>query len=178
MLREAANRELALEVAALRLARWPSIKRVERWLAGGQGPPTGGDPPSPTATGTRGGGPPPAAARPATVAEALWADHPRLAGAIEAAHLTRDGETLTVVFTADAQALAKYVDSEAIRPTLESACKAVYPGTVEVRVEAGQDQAGASMSGLLAEVENDPGVALARSIIGGEIVGVRPDNGR
>jgi DNA polymerase III gamma/tau subunit len=42
MVRGAANRELALEVASLRLARWPSVRRVEEWLAGtvesGHGP--------------------------------------------------------------------------------------------------------------------------------------------
>jgi DNA polymerase-3 subunit gamma/tau len=32
--REATNRELALEVAALRLARWPTVQRVERMLTG------------------------------------------------------------------------------------------------------------------------------------------------
>ncbi|MFV2072407.1 MAG: DNA polymerase III subunit gamma/tau [Thermoanaerobaculales bacterium] len=35
LLREAGVRELALEVASLRLARWPSVERVESWLAGG-----------------------------------------------------------------------------------------------------------------------------------------------
>ena len=34
LVRGAANRELALEVASLRLARWPSVRRVEDWLAG------------------------------------------------------------------------------------------------------------------------------------------------
>ena len=34
LLRDAGNRELALEVAALRLARWPTVRRVEEWLAG------------------------------------------------------------------------------------------------------------------------------------------------
>ena len=34
LVRGAANRELALEVAALRLARWPSVQRVEEWLEG------------------------------------------------------------------------------------------------------------------------------------------------
>jgi len=33
LVRGAANRELSLEVAALRLARWPSVQRVEDWLA-------------------------------------------------------------------------------------------------------------------------------------------------
>jgi DNA polymerase-3 subunit gamma/tau len=34
LVRGAANRELALEVASLRLARWPAVRRVEEWLAG------------------------------------------------------------------------------------------------------------------------------------------------
>jgi DNA polymerase-3 subunit gamma/tau len=35
MVRGATNRELAIEVASLRLARWQSVRRVEDWLAGG-----------------------------------------------------------------------------------------------------------------------------------------------
>jgi len=34
LLREAGNRELALEVASLRLARWPMVRTIEGWLAG------------------------------------------------------------------------------------------------------------------------------------------------
>ncbi|MEJ2188846.1 MAG: DNA polymerase III subunit gamma/tau [Acidobacteriota bacterium] len=53
LLREAGNRELALEVAALRLARWPAVRRVEEWLAGA------GELAPPTASpGGRRGGPP------------------------------------------------------------------------------------------------------------------------
>jgi hypothetical protein len=48
LVRGAANRELALEVAALRLARWPTVQRIEAWLAGtsasGAGPPPDGPP--------------------------------------------------------------------------------------------------------------------------------------
>jgi DNA polymerase-3 subunit gamma/tau len=54
LVRGAGNRELALEVASLRLARWPSVRRVEEWLAGGgaieEGPSSGpgrtGSPPT------------------------------------------------------------------------------------------------------------------------------------
>jgi len=43
LVRDAGNRELALEVAALRLARWPAVRTVEDWLAGPGGvTPTGG----------------------------------------------------------------------------------------------------------------------------------------
>jgi DNA polymerase III subunit gamma/tau len=43
-LREASNRELALEVAALRLSRWPAVQQLEALLASG---PTGGASPTP-----------------------------------------------------------------------------------------------------------------------------------
>jgi DNA polymerase-3 subunit gamma/tau len=54
LVRGAGNRELALEVASLRLARWPSVRRVEEWLAGGaaidggpsSGPGRAGSPPT------------------------------------------------------------------------------------------------------------------------------------
>jgi hypothetical protein len=45
LVRGSANRELALEVASLRLARWPSVQRVEEWLAG-SGPIDSGPGPS------------------------------------------------------------------------------------------------------------------------------------
>jgi DNA polymerase-3 subunit gamma/tau len=49
LVRGAANRELALEVASLRLARWPSVQRVEEWLTGDgtvdSGPGPSGAPP-------------------------------------------------------------------------------------------------------------------------------------
>jgi len=68
LVRGAANRELALEVAALRLARWPSVQRVEEWLAENSsvepGPGPVGSPPSdvpaespPDSTTTPGGTP-------------------------------------------------------------------------------------------------------------------------
>ncbi len=179
LLRDAANRELALEVASLRLARWPAIKRVEQWLASGEGPPTGGSPPAPPTSKKPAGNPPPVSARPATLAEALWAESPRLAGAVESARVISDDKVVTVSFSADAQALAKYAGSTAVRSTLEEACEAVYPGAdkINVEVENGPDRAEESESGLMAAVESDPGVVLARAIIGGEIVAVRPDGG-
>ena len=179
MLRDASNRELALEVAALRLARWPSIQRIERWLAGGQLPPAAGAPPTPTATGDRGGEPPPPApsARPAGLAEALWENHPRLAGAVEAARVSREGDVVVLGFAAGAQALANYAGSDAVRGALDTARRAVYPETraLRIEVEAAEAMPGEAPSDLITEVENDPDVALVRRIIGGEIVAARPD---
>jgi len=180
MLRDAANRELVLEVAALRLARWPAVQQVERWLAGGEGPQTGGSTPSsPTSTDASGGGPAPMSTKPKNLAEALWANHPRLAGAVEAAAVMRVGDVVTFSFGAAAKSLARYAGSDAVRPALEKACSIVYPGAAEIRfeIEETQEPSGESTDALLAEAEGDPGVVLAREIIGGEIVSVRPDGG-
>jgi hypothetical protein len=56
LLREAGNRELALEVASLRLARWPAVRTVEDWLAG-----SGDLAPTPSAASGPVEPPPPAA---------------------------------------------------------------------------------------------------------------------
>jgi len=63
LVRGAANRELALEVASLRLARWPSVQRVEEWLAG-TGPVDSGPGPSgsPSSDGPTKSSPDPTAA--------------------------------------------------------------------------------------------------------------------
>jgi DNA polymerase-3 subunit gamma/tau len=66
LVRGAGNRELALEVASLRLARWPSVQRVEQWLAGddtagsgpGGGPDRAGSPPAAESPQTPQAGPP------------------------------------------------------------------------------------------------------------------------
>ena len=179
MLRDAANRELALEVAALRLARWPSIQRVERWLAGGQIPPVESAPPTPTTTGDRGSDPPPPAssARPANLAEALWEKHPRLAGAIEAGQVSVENDVVTIRFGAEARASANYAGADAVRKVLETACGVVYPAAREIRVEAeaAEESGGGTPNGLMTEAENDPAVVLVREIIGGQIVAVQPD---
>jgi DNA polymerase-3 subunit gamma/tau len=65
LVRGAGNRELALEVASLRLARWPSVRRVEEWLAGGgtvvggpsSGPGRAGSPPTSDTPSTSQAGP-------------------------------------------------------------------------------------------------------------------------
>jgi hypothetical protein len=59
LLKEAANRELALEAAALRLARWPAVRQVEQLLSGSGGgavtPPSAPDSPPAAAPGDGGG---------------------------------------------------------------------------------------------------------------------------
>jgi DNA polymerase-3 subunit gamma/tau len=129
-MRDAANRELALEVVALRLARWPSVRAVEQWLAGGgqslptAGPGGGSPPPSPTTEGSEpvagssGGDGGPRAAEPPTPAEPEVVSTPSL--------------------------------------------------SAEQLQRREQEQ-------WMAEVNADPGVVLARKVLGGEVVAARPD---
>jgi hypothetical protein len=54
------GRDLALEVAAVRLARWPAVQQVEAWLAGtGQVPSAGAGAPPPASAASSGGVPGP-----------------------------------------------------------------------------------------------------------------------
>lgn len=191
MLRDAANRELALEVAALRLARWPAVQSVEQWLAGGDVPASGSAPPSTGSTESTGGPPPARSARsaqpvqparsdqPATLADALEESNPRLAGAVEMAKVSVDGGVVTLAFAADAAASAQYASSDAVRPSVEEACRLVYPssGPIRFEVEPSPEATDAADRSLRTEVEADAAVVLARSIIGGDVVSVRPDGG-
>jgi len=185
MLRDTVNRELALEVAALRLARWPAVQRIEAWLAGGTAAPADGAPPVPGSAEPRHDGPPPRgaaaadAAVPSDLAAALWSDHPRLAAAVDAAQVAVDGPVVTLRFPTAAAASARYAASDEARGPLEGACRRVFQGAIEVRVdvETAAADLGCAVEALLAEARRDPGIELARTVIGGEIVSVRPDEG-
>ncbi|MEE4273308.1 MAG: DNA polymerase III subunit gamma/tau [Thermoanaerobaculales bacterium] len=180
MLRDATNRELALEVAALRLARWPAVKRIEQWLATGETPPAGSPPPNHGSSHDRGGPPPGSSARPAGLAQALESEHPRLAGAVEAAQVSVVGTEVILAYAAEARPSARYAASEAVRAVLENACRTAHPGTDAVRIEVEAEAEagdGTSLTELRAEAEADDGVAAARAVIGGVVVSVRPDGG-
>lgn len=60
LIKDCSNRELALEVAAMRLARWPAVRQLESWLNGSGGVPAPGEPaPTTGSTPIVGGGPSP-----------------------------------------------------------------------------------------------------------------------
>jgi len=185
LLRDASNRELALEVAALRLARWPAVQSIEQWLDGGDVPASGSAPPSTGPTESSGGPPPARSARPAeavrpvTLANVLEESNPRLAGAVEAAVINVDNNVVTLAFSAAAAASAQYAESDAVRSALEEACRLVYPSSSRLRfeVEPPPESAETSNSSLRTEAEADPTVVLAQSIIGGDVVSVQPEGG-
>jgi DNA polymerase-3 subunit gamma/tau len=180
LLRETANRELAVEVAALRLARWPAVQRVERMLAGDgelPSPPTVDSGPAGGAVAGGEGGAGNAPRGGGRLAQALWETQPRLASALERARVERDGSSVVLSFPEEAEALGRYAASDEVRRGLETACRQVFGEVGEVRVSVeGVAPSGASENGRLdGELRSDPGVELARQVLGGEIVAVRPD---
>ncbi len=177
LMRDAVNRELALEVAALRLARWPAVQRLEALLAADPGvaadPPAVSPPKAPAAPAA--GDPPPAggsssAADPGSrLAEALWSERPRLAGAVEASEVRVEQRHLVLRFAAAELALARHAESE--RTRLEAAVRHHLPGLEGVRIEVEAVTDG----GLERVVADDPQVQLALEVLGGEVVAIRPD---
>jgi DNA polymerase-3 subunit gamma/tau len=95
LVRGAANRELALEVASLRLARWPSVQRVEEWLAGTGSVDSGSGPSgSPSSAGPTKSSPGPGAA-PGGASAAKAQEDERAAG------VTEDDSSVTEEATSD-----------------------------------------------------------------------------
>ena len=191
VVRSAAHRELALEVALLRLSRWPSVRRIEALLAGaedgGQSPPASGGAGPRTAAGgaggprpraRRGGGGPDAGAAPATdgglaeaLADALWdAGQRRAAGAIRAAEVTLDGSTVRVRFPEGRGAAASTL--EPVRDAVLEAARELW-GATSLDLAAGGEAGGGPSPRR--QAETDPGVAAAVRILGGTIESVRPD---
>jgi DNA polymerase-3 subunit gamma/tau len=177
LVREAGNRELALEVAALRLARWPAVQRLELLLAGDPGgavPSSGG---APRAGRAQGGGGAAGAGDPRSrLAAVLWDGQPRLASAVEKAELTLEQEILVLRFAAGDAGLAAFAGSAASRTALEAACAVAFGSPRAVRVEGGGTADTAGSNALEQAARSDPALELARRVLGGEIVAVRPDH--
>ena len=183
LLRSSSNRELALEVACLRLARWHAVRQLEALLAGdgvvvapagttGDGGPAGSGPSSP---GEGSSHPPGSAGE--RLAKRLWDDHPRLAGGVEAAAVEIDGQVLRLTFDTGQRHLAVFLDAPPARRGLETAAAAEFPEveTVVVEVEGRPVVAAPEMSDLEREARDDPQVALALDVLGGEVRAVRSD---
>jgi DNA polymerase III subunit gamma/tau len=175
LVRDAGNRELALEVAALRLARWPAVQRLELLLAGDPGGavPSGGTPRAGSERGGGGaGGGGDARSRLAAV---LWDGQPRLASAVEKAELILEQETVVLRFAVGEAGLAAFAGSAASRKALEAACATAFGSARGVRVEGGGTADAAGVDTLEQAARSDPALALARRVLGGEVVAVRPD---
>jgi DNA polymerase-3 subunit gamma/tau len=175
VVRDAGNRELALEVAALRLARWPAVRRLEQLLFGAPG---GTVPPAgelhsgrvPGAGGAAGADDPRS-----RLAAVLWEGQPRLASAVEQAEVSLEPDALVLRFAAGAKALTAFAGSPASLKGLEAAGAAAFGGARGVRVEGGEAAGEAEADAVGHAALADPGLELARRVLGGEIVAVRPD---
>jgi len=179
LLRDTSNRELALEVAALRLARWPAVQRVEELLAGNhQLAPapasTGGSgestPPSPAT----GGGP--AADPGGRLAASLWESEPRIAGAVEAAEVRLEDGVVVLEYSPESRGLGEFVADADVSGRLELACREVLgTGAVRVEVEGTKASTHHDRTGIDEQAEQDPQLQLALKVLGGEVVAIRPD---
>ncbi len=155
LVKDAGNRELALEVAAMRLARWPAVQQLESWLAGGKVPsPTGGAGPVAGSTPGTGGnagstqGTPPKSGSSPRAAAAATKPRPKSTAPVDETESELSGK----------------VDSE-------------HEHESDHREEPAKDAVTAPVPAddLMATAKADPGVLLATRILGGDVVAVRPD---
>ncbi len=178
LLRDTGNRELALEVAALRLARWPAIQRVEALLAGDHElpqapPPTGSSgeqaPPTP-ATGSE-----PATDPGGRLAASLWDTEPRIAGAVEGAEVRLEDGVAVLKFPPESRGLGEFVAGDHVAGRLELACREVLEADgVRVEVEGAEASKDPDTEPIAEQAEQDPQLQLALKVLGGEVVAVRP----
>jgi DNA polymerase-3 subunit gamma/tau len=183
LLRDAANRELALQVACLRLGRWPAVRQMEALLEGSEPPPSVDD----GKRRGRGVSGPPKAVKKACDARCqispnealradLWEHAPQLAGAMENAAVEQHGENLVIRLSERNQQLATFLDSPQSHERLLDVGRRHFPRVARVCVEAEQSVHTPSVTtDLQHEAENDPTVALVQQILGGEIVHVEAD---
>ncbi len=183
-IRSAAHRELALEIAALRLSRWPSVRRIESLLGeGGDSSGSGGtgrkrnrpaSRPAPRRSASRQETPSEVAPSTPTeaLADALWSEGLRqAAGAVRAAEVELGKDRVTVRFSADRIALGRMLEDHSERLRALAATLWKVSGIEIVVDDADADTPG----GLRAEVLNDPQVRTALEVLGGTIETVRPE---
>lgn len=179
LVKSAENRELALDVACLRLSRWPAVQRVEALLAG-ETPPEGmGEVPGGGRVsrndGGRGGHR--ADSPGGRLSSLLWEeDHRRLVGAVEAASVRMEEGSLVLDFSAASRLLADLAEGEG-RRRLEEACRELFGADCELRILRADPDASSSgrAEKLRKTALEDDGVAMVLRIFGGELRSVSPD---
>lgn len=179
MVGSADNRELALDVACMRLARWPAVQRVEALLAGEAPPAAGGqepvsgsrEPGVPTDGGTH------ASASPGgRLSAALWAGgRRRLVGVVEGSTVRVSGDEIVLEFSTEAKPLAVF--ARQCFDELEASCREVFGPTIRLTFE-GEGSAALGQEDenpLMREALGDPGVILVQKVLGGEVISAAPD---
>lgn len=173
------NRELALDVACLRLARWPAVQRVEALLAGefppvvgGQSQASGSDtPPAPSAGGAHA-----SASSGGRLSSALWAGgRRRLVGAVESAEVRVSGDEIVMEFSIQTKALAVFAQEN--HDELEASCREVFGPSAQltIEIEGGPTESIEADDPLMRAVLEDPGVILVQKVLGGEVISAVPD---
>ncbi len=182
LLRDAMNRELALEVACLRLSRWPSVQRIEAFLTGdaGPGPLSSRGPAGGSRTDEPGGSPVahthPTGSPGEALSVALWQEHPRIAAIVDAASITLDGDVLRIDLRPEMGQLGRVLQAEEVMTMLETTARELFEGCRRVSVHVNGDEGiGGSNPTLKRRAGDDEDVADFVRIMGGEIVELRPD---
>lgn len=173
------NRELALDVACLRLARWPAVQRVEALLSGESPPVAGGhdqgeEPKTPAASSKSGAHASGSAG--GRLSSALWAaGRRRLVGAVEGAVVSLSGDQLVLEFTSQTKSLAVFAREN--HDELEASCREVFgPLTqLKIEVEGGIATSGEDDDPLMRVVLEDHGVAMVQKVLGGGVISAVPD---
>ncbi len=179
MVGSADNRELALDVACMRLARWPAVQRVEALLAGESPPAAGGrregSGARASASPTDGGAH--ASASPGgRLSAALWASgRRRLVGVVEGATVQLSDDVIALMFTTKDRPLAVFADQHLAE--LEKSCREVFGHGVRltIEIEGGVALDQEDEASLMREVRGDSGVILVQRILGGEVISAAPD---
>ncbi|NOZ94897.1 MAG: hypothetical protein GXP47_09185 [Acidobacteria bacterium] len=112
------------------------------------------------------------------LSEALWPGRPRIAAAIDAAHVDLvDGE-LRLTLPAEAAGLADFLREDEAASRVSDAATRHLEGFEVLRVSVeGEDAAGGGPSKLRALAESDDGVVMVQRVLGGTIRTVVPDEG-
>lgn len=168
------NRELALDIACLRLARWPAVQQVEALLAGEDPPLAGtGEPPAGRSeSGERSGGGHFSASPGGRLSEALWnGGRRRLVGAVEGATVRVEGNEVILEYRGGMHALASVAREHAA--DLEQACREVFGPSSHLTITGGPDES--EENALRSRALEDPGVMLVKTVIGGELASVAAD---
>ncbi len=173
------NRELALDVACLRLARWPAVQRVEALLAGESPPAVGGQSQASGSDGSAAqsrGGTHASASPGGRLSSALWAGgHRRLVGAVEGAEVRLSGDEIVMEFSRQTKALAVFAQES--HDEIEASCREVFGplARLTIEVEGGSVESIEGDDTLMRAALEDQGVVLVQKVLGGEVISAVPD---
>ncbi len=173
VLREAAHRELALEVAAMRLSRWPTVRRVEELLEGGEEPPAAGGKEEPPEGPAKPGTPGRSASPAEVLSEALWQrGRRRLAAAVREVEVRRTEAGVQLDVPATKSAVRRALEEH--RAELAEVVGELWGCGLALAEGAAEADAGGGGSLREAALQDD-GVRLAVEILGGTVEQVVQD---